>query len=119
LTLWEKALSDVLKISSSDIKERYSETKQILEQQRQKRKIEKDSDDCSKRSKEDMIAMEMLSEKYSINFDKSSIDEVPDEKVDDVSVSEECTRRNEEWQKQIDIIVAKHDRMTLRSICTD
>jgi hypothetical protein len=40
-----------------------------------------------------MIAMEMLSEKYSINFDKSfdksSIDEVPDEKVDDVSVSEE------------------------------
>jgi hypothetical protein len=61
-----------------------------------------------------MIAMEMLSEKYSINFDKSfdksSIDEVPDEKVDDVSVSEECTRRNEEWQKQIDIIVAKHER---------
>jgi hypothetical protein len=55
----ETKQTDVLKISSSDIKERYSETKQILEQQRQKRKIEKDSDDCSKRSKEDMIAMEM------------------------------------------------------------
>jgi hypothetical protein len=35
---------------------------------------------------------------------------INDEKVDDVSVSEECTRRNEEWQKQIDIIVAKHER---------
>lgn len=110
----ETKQTNVLKISSSDIKERYPDTKEVLEQQRQKRKIEKDSDDGSKRSKEDMIAMEMLSEKYSINFDKSfdksSIDEVPDEKVDDASISEECTRRNEEWQKQIDIIVAKHER---------
>lgn len=99
---------EVLKVSSHEISDRGGlEEHRTSHHSTQKRKFEKENDDKSKKSKEDIIEIEHLSEKYSIDFSKTYLEDLQQKPVD-VS-SEEDVIRNGAWQKDIELIVARHD----------
>ncbi|XP_052072578.1 uncharacterized protein LOC127710668 [Mytilus californianus] len=102
---------EVLKVSSHEISERGLEEHRTCHHSTQKRKFEKENENKSKKSKEDIIEIELLSEKYSIDFSKTYLEDLQQKPVD-VSMEEDVIR-NEAWQKDIDLIVARHDVETL------
>lgn len=97
---------DILTVCSQEISEKIFPEKSV-KHSTHKRKSDKVNDNKPKKSKEELIEQEILSEKFSISFDKQCIDDI--ERNSKNGVDENEKKRNEAWQKDIDLKVAKRE----------